>query len=428
LQAKLSKAFSECLARIIRGEAVNSCMAEYPKLRQQLVPLLYTALSISTIPKVSPSDDFRKLSKGRLLARLQERSIQAEKSREAKIASSRLGILYRGLESAITNMSKVAVPITLLLILVLQCFSLFGMPNFISLSPAPALASHCTLSTLAGNVQLQIPDSSTWEEAKNGMTVKVGSRVKTDQNSQAMLTFFNGTTLTIEPSTDLEVERVECGENQPTVIVLKQWLGKTWSRVTKLADPGSHYEIQTPSGIALVRGTLFTTEVDKTGAMRVQTIEGLVSVSAQGEEVYLPAGRQTIVALGASPSEPMPVSYSESEKQWGQSKEETPLQSTDVERPGSQVQEKEPEKLVVTESSAERAQSSVSTGQDIVIEEQREQSKENPSAKSLDNEEPPGQTHEGLLWKGQYETWMFAVIIGAVIFSFGLAVTLLRRQ
>ena len=102
MRAKLSEAFGECLARIRSGEAVNSCLAGYPNLRQQLVPLLYTALSISTIPKVVPSDDFRKLSKGRLLARLHERSIQAEP------ASSRLGILWRGLERAITGALGIA--------------------------------------------------------------------------------------------------------------------------------------------------------------------------------------------------------------------------------------------------------------------------------------------------------------------------------
>ena len=106
----------------------------------------------------------------------------------------------------------------------------------------------------------------------DGMTLETGTRVQIASNSNALITFFNGTTVELEPDTDLVVEQLEVGsQNQPTVIVLRQWFGKTLSRVTQLADPGSKYEIQTPSAYIAVRGTLFVTEVDETGAVRVQT-------------------------------------------------------------------------------------------------------------------------------------------------------------
>ena len=334
MRVKLPKAFDESLARINKGESVKTCLAEYPHLRQQLVPLLYSGLFIPAIPKASPSDDFRRISKARLMARLCERSIETEKSHQARPASNGLGIIWRGLERAFIGPARVAVPLTLVLILALQCLFLFGTLSSVSLSPASTLTSHCTLSTLTGAVQLQTPGSSTWEEAENGMTLAAGSRVRTAPDSQALLTFFNGTTVKLESGTNLVVEQVERGgENQPTVIVLRQWLGKTWSRVTKLTDPGSHYEIQTPSASALVRGTLFSTEVDETGATTVQTIEGLVGVNAQGEEVYLSAGRQTTVSPGAPPSEPVPVSSSEGEQL---------TQSPDNEGPPAQGHDKLP--------------------------------------------------------------------------------------
>jgi len=341
MRAKLSKAFDESLARIKKGEAVKACLGEYPPLRQQLVPLLHTAFSIGAVPKVTASDDFRKLSKGRLMARLRESCIQAEKSRQAKSAYHGLGVLWRGLERAITGPGKVAIPVTLALLLALQSLFIFGKLDF--MSPSPTLASQATLSVLTGGVELQSRGSSTWEEAENGMTVAAGSRLRTAPNSQALLTFFEGTTIKLEPTTDLVVEQVEGGgENQPLVIVLKQRVGKTWSRVEKLVDPGSHYEIQTPSAAILVRGTLFVTEVDETGATRVQTIEGLVGVTAQGQEVYLPAGQQTAVEPGAPPSEPMPIGPTEGEVPPGQSKQGTPAQGPDDEVPPGQSKEGTP--------------------------------------------------------------------------------------
>jgi len=412
MQAKLAKAFDECLARIKRGEAVKACLAEYPHLSRQLVPLLYTALSIETAPKVLPSDDFRKLSKERLMARLRQEAMQAERSHQAKAASDSLGILWRELERVITGPAKIAIPVTLALIIALQGLFLFGTPKFITPSPAPALASRCTITTFTGSAEMQRPGSTIWEKAENGMTLVAGSRVKTNPNSQALLTFFNGTTLILESGTDLVVEQMEgIDENQPTVIVVKQRLGKTWSQVTKLEDP-AHYEVQTPSASAVVHGTLFVTKVDETGATRVQTIEGLVGVSAQGEEVYLPAGKQTSVEPGTPPSEPILISLAGHDS------------AGDIEMPGNQPLEK----VVTTKPTSERAELLEATGQDPDNEVAPEQHKAELPAQDPDSGEPPSQDQERLPWKDQYEMWLVAVIIGVVLFSFGLTVIMWRKQ
>ncbi|MFC1908707.1 FecR domain-containing protein [Chloroflexota bacterium] len=337
---KLDKVLDKCLARINSGEAISVCLAEYPHLHRQLVPLLHTALSIVTMPKLAPCDEFRRASKGRLMARLSEMLTQAEKSPRLRLVTDGLGALWRGLGGTITGPARVAVPLTLVLVLALQGLYLFSTASSLASSSAPAFTSLCTLSTSAGNVQLQASGSSTWQEVENGMTIETGSRIKTDPNSQALLTFFNGTTIKLEPGTDLVVKQVEGGAgNEPTIIVLKQWLGRTWSQVAKLAGPDSHYEIQTPSASALVRGTVFTTEVDETGATRVQTLEGLVSVSAQGDEVYLPAGQQTTVGIGTSPSEPAPINPEKSEGSPEKSEEEMLALSLDNEGPSSQEQD-----------------------------------------------------------------------------------------
>ena len=412
MKTDLSKALDGCLVRIENGEAVNSCLAKYPHLRQQLVPLLYSSLYIATAPKVSASDDFRKRVKGCLMARLRQEAIQAETSHQDRTVFNGFGVLWRGLERVFTSPAKVAIPLTLTLILILQGFFFFGSLNFAPSPLASALASHCTLSTLEGNVQMQIPGSTVWEDTESGTTLTAGSRIRTAPDSQALLTFFNGTTVKLESGTDLVVEQLEVGgENQPITIVLKQTLGKTWSRVIKLADPASHYEIQTPSGIALVRGTLFVTEVDDTGAMRVQTVEGLVSVSAQGEEVYLPAGQQTVVEPGTSPAKPMPVSPAEDEELPGQG-------------------QKEPSgKIVATESTIEKPEASEVTRQKTDDKEPAGQSQEAPTAQHLDNEEVLSQEQGGnVSWGDQSDTWMITVVITMLLFSSGMAAVMWRRH
>ncbi len=187
-------------------------------------------------------------------------------------------------------------------------FSLYQPARFTSVLP------YCTLSIFSGTVKVQALNAITWKEAKNGMTLEAGSRVQTLPDSHALLTFFEGTTTKLEPGTDLLVAKLEGNrESHPDVIVLKQWAGKTWNRVTTLSDNSRYFKIQTPSASVVARGTLFLTEVDKTGRTLIQTTEGQVSVIAQGQEVQVLAGQQTEVEPGAPPLFAVQMSPSQNE-------------------------------------------------------------------------------------------------------------------
>ena len=220
----------------------------------------------------------------------------------------RLHMKPRSLLHAHSNRREGFITVGVLLVIVLAC-SLYVPFLSDASTGASALDSQCTLSLLSGSTYVRISGSDTWEEAVDAMTLNVGNRVKTAADSHAVLTFFEGSTLTLEPDTEIEIQRVERVDKLRTEIVMKQWIGKTWSKVVKMADPGSRFEIQAGSAWAMVRGTMFETEVDNTGSTTVRTTEGLVSVGAQNEEVEVPAGEQVSVQCGTSPSEPqfMPV-------------------------------------------------------------------------------------------------------------------------
>ncbi|MBU2608096.1 MAG: FecR domain-containing protein, partial [Chloroflexi bacterium] len=304
----LSKILDECILRVRNGESIESCFAEYPKVQEQLEPLLQTGLSITTTPKAAPSEDFRTLSKIRLMVRLRQEAGQAKvKSERETSLLDELAIGWGRLLDGIAGMRRVAIPVTIAIILALVASSFLPSASNI-VSPPPALASRGTVSILSGSVEVQSPDATGWQPGSDGMTLAVGTRVRTSPNAHALLTFFEGSTIKLDPGTDVEIQQVEYTEEHSTTIVLKQWMGRTWSRVTKMADAGSHYSIETPSAVAIVRGTLFTTEVAETGATRVATTEGLVSVVAEGKEVQLPASQQTEVETGASPSPPAATS------------------------------------------------------------------------------------------------------------------------
>ena len=312
MEPKLAAVLDECLKRISEGATIDVCMAEHEDMRRELEPLLYTSQFVSNMPKSQPPEEFRKTARGRLMARIHEEIVQ-EKARDSKpslLLPNEMALAAERLWQAVAGVRRIAVPVALCLVMVMAAF--FGVSNI--MSPSSALASGCTLSIISGTVEIQAPEVVGNQQGANGMTLDVGTRVMTAQDSQALLTFFDGSTLKLEPGTDIEIQQLELSDEQAVTIVLKQWMGRTWSRVVKMVDAGSHYEIQTPSAVALVRGTRFLTEVDDEGETTVQTTEGLVSVFAHGNEVFVSPGHLTTVELGMPPAIPVVANISGDEE------------------------------------------------------------------------------------------------------------------
>ena len=308
MKRELAETLDECIKRIANGETVEACLADYPDVRSKIEPLLYTALSVSATPGIVAPEAFRIMSGARLLARIRKEAIQPQAARRQQNTSpfDILGLGYQWLRQALTGlagMKRTVIPVALTVSLILGA----AIGGLRLMWAAPALASQCTLSVFSGSVEIQSPEETSWQQGTDGMTLSVGDRVRTAINSGALLTFFEGSTIKLESETDVQIQQVERAQDESVRITLKQWLGRTWSRVVKMAGTGSHYEIETPSATAVVRGTLFSTIVDEAGSTEVATTSGLVSVVAQGEEVYLPPSQKTEVQAGSAPSQPETV-------------------------------------------------------------------------------------------------------------------------
>jgi len=62
-----------------------------------------------------------------------------------------------------------------------------------------------TLKIIGGNTQVQTKYSLTWEKAVDGMVLEPGSRVKTDSDSYASISFSQWTATKLDPGTDVIV-------------------------------------------------------------------------------------------------------------------------------------------------------------------------------------------------------------------------------
>ena len=188
--------------------------------------------------------------------------------------------------------------------LVLSLF--LGIVSCGSNHPSTKNSPLTVLSIVDGNVLIQKSGSSDWIDGKEGMTMEAGDTIQTGNESSAKITFFEGSTIELNTGSQLEIASLDVAQSGTTTILLKQKMGETVSRVIKLADPKSRYEIETISAVAAVRGSTMIVDIAPNGATSVGNEEGSISIIAQGIEVAVPVGSHSVALPGQPPSEPEP--------------------------------------------------------------------------------------------------------------------------
>lgn len=99
-----------------------------------------------------------------------------------------------------------------------------------------------------------------------------GDKVTTGPASAATITFPNGSETRLDENTSLTITTT--GDK----VSLFQNLGRSWSRVAKLAGTSETFEVETPTAVATVRGTSFATTISGDDSS-IDTDEGQVEVA-----------------------------------------------------------------------------------------------------------------------------------------------------
>ncbi len=113
------------------------------------------------------------------------------------------------------------------------------------------------ISLMIGTVEVLPIGNGGWIEASEGMKLSGGDTVRTGIDGMLSVTFSNGSMVTLKSNTEFKVQSLTVSENKEDVDYrLSLTKGKLRAIVERLGE-GSSFEIETPTAVAAVRGTLF---------------------------------------------------------------------------------------------------------------------------------------------------------------------------
>jgi len=182
----------------------------------------------------------------------------------------------------------------------------------LALGPGPGAAqpkgpgrvsATATLTVLAGAVQRVPAGATTAQPATSGTSLTVGDRVVTAAGATALITFLDGSTVTVQPGSDVTVARADIAKTSAKIAV-RITLGTVWARVARLADPDSRLSLESNTGTATVHDGLIGGQVSPDGTFVCWTQSpGMVLTDRGGLEMMrVEPGQRATVKPGEKPA------------------------------------------------------------------------------------------------------------------------------
>ena len=141
------------------------------------------------------------------------------------------------------------------------------------------------LTSIAGEVLARLPEETAFGTVSEPVILPVKSQVKTLQNSQARLDLATGTIVRLGPNT---LFTLEVQQNGSDGLFTRIWMdiGKVWVILN-----GGTLEIETPSGLAAVRGSYMSVEYyPEDNDLTVTCLEGICSLQNEMGKMNMVAG------------------------------------------------------------------------------------------------------------------------------------------
>lgn len=156
--------------------------------------------------------------------------------------------------------------------------------SWLQQQPDPARASSVT-----GQVMLLSGRDSAKRPLTSGTLIRVGDEIISHSGS-ATIELADSSVIRLSPNSRLTFNRLtRYGKSGMVDTRLRLNSGELETRVEPFVEDGSRFEIETPSAVAAVRGTMFTLKTDATGS-DLRVTEGRVAFGPRGDIRLIPEG------------------------------------------------------------------------------------------------------------------------------------------
>ncbi len=137
------------------------------------------------------------------------------------------------------------------------------------------------------------------------MAVNSGDRIMLTADATAQVRLIDGSTIDLDPGTEIDVEELVIDDNNYQVRV-KVLAGRTLNRVVTVLGVGDRFDVSTPSSTASVRGTVFTVAYISETETYISCDEGKVEVTLNGQEPKIVAAGMEVTAVVGQPLNVIP--------------------------------------------------------------------------------------------------------------------------
>lgn len=135
-----------------------------------------------------------------------------------------------------------------------------------------------------GNVEVRRASTTEWTLAKNGDELQVGDSVRTGNDGQATLTFFDLTQSRLGPNAEVLVSELQApGPASALHIRLDLQAGRLWSHILRLFELDDTFAVTAQRTVATVRGTTFNVERQADG-LTLSVTESAVELSGASSQ------------------------------------------------------------------------------------------------------------------------------------------------
>jgi hypothetical protein len=185
--------------------------------------------------------------------------------------------------------------------------------TFTSFIPSLTDSRTATLSAIVGTIEVREATSSRWSVGSTGLQLREGDRIRTRENSRALVTLFDQSTVTLYPLTEVVVvgmktNRFGTALHSPlrTIVRLREMSGRVLVGVAHL-NPISdlQFEVEGGEGRASLSEGSYIVKVTPNQTFEVVATRGSSLVTGAGGQVTIRGGERTQVRGSQRPDPPI---------------------------------------------------------------------------------------------------------------------------